>query len=139
MKDFFGQEITDEEYDKILKDFSKHINQQISYKMIQIERISNFIKKLSQEEIELWMDKFLKWETKYEEFQYDNRQVQTHSNIFGALMDFVESEGKSIRIYKDEMFCAAGYKWNKYRFKLYQGQGAFWRILVGRKQIFTNI
>jgi CRISPR/Cas system CSM-associated protein Csm4 (group 5 of RAMP superfamily) len=139
MREFFGKQITDEEYDKILEDFRKHIQKEVSYKNIQNERISKFISKLSQEEIESWMDKFLKWENEYEEYCCNVRHIQTDSNIFSALMNYIEQEGKTIRIHKDEDFCACGFKWNKYRFKLYQGQGAFWRIWKGRKVIFTNI
>jgi hypothetical protein len=138
MKNFFGKEFTDEQWEVLKKDFAEIIKKDLVYKKRQEERISKFIEKLSQEEIESWINKFLKWEDKYEERYYD-KGIQTHSKIFGHLIDVLESKGKQIRIYRDEMFCTNGFKWNKYKFKLYQGQGAFWRIWKGKKEIFTNV
>jgi hypothetical protein len=139
MKNFFGKEISDEEWNSIMNDFFEVVEKENVYNHRQEDRISKFIEKLSQEEIEQWMDKFLKWEDEYEEYCYTERHVLTNSEIFSHLIDVLESKGKPIRIYRDEDFCTGGFKWNKYRFKLYQGQGAFWRIWKGRKVIFTNI
>jgi len=132
-------ELTDEEWDKMIADLVERLKKEKAYNARQEERISRFIEKLSQEEIESWMDKFLKWENEYEEYCYTKRHIITNSKIFEHLIDILESQGKQIRIHRDEDFCTGGFKWNKYRFKLYQGQGAFWRIWKGRKEIFTNI
>lgn len=138
MPNFFGKEFTQEEYDAIIEDMKKYFQQIAEYENRQLSRITKFIEKLSQEELEKWIDKFLKWEDDYEEFQYVHRHVQTESKIFAAWMSYIEQQGKSMRIFRNEMFCTRKYKWKKYKFVLYQGQGAFWRIWKGRKVIFQN-
>ena len=59
MKNFFGKEFTDEQWEVLKKDFAEIIKKDLVYKKRQEERISKFIEKLSQEEIESWINKFL--------------------------------------------------------------------------------
>jgi hypothetical protein len=137
MKSFF-EDMTSEQKEKFWDEFKKRVEKDQTFKKRQEDRISKFINKLSQEEIEQWMNKFLKWEDEYEEYRYMKHNEQANSNIFGYLINLLRYKGKEIRIYQDEDFCGGGFKWNKYRFKIYHGQGSFWRIWKGRKQIFQN-
>jgi hypothetical protein len=137
MKTFFGKELTDEEFEDLREDVRIYFDNMFKHKERQLDHIEKFISKLSQEEIEKWMDKFLKWEEKYEEFRYDKRHEQATSRIFNAFTNFIKKNGKEMRR-SSEMFCTGGWKWNKYTIKLYQGQGCFWRIWKNRKVIFQT-
>lgn len=139
MIDFFGKKITQEQMDEMLEDVKKFIQNDTNYEKHQNERFEKFIEKLSDEQIDFWMDKFLKWEKEYEDFRYLNRREQSDSHIFSNLICYLKPKGASIKINRDEMFCTYGFKWKNYKFKLYQGQGAFWKIWKKRKLIFTNI
>lgn len=140
MKKYYDlDKITPEMRKKFQEDFKKYIQKQVMYDKRQFERISKFMEKLSDKEIDIWADKFIKWENNYEIYQYDYNHVQTQSRILDAVTEYCKQNGKEIRIRKDEDFCTLGFKWKKYTFKLYQGQGAFWRIWKGKKVIFTSV
>lgn len=139
MNEFFGKELTDEQWNKIIDEMKFCFEQHTAYKRRRIDRISKFINNLPEDRIDIWMDKFLKWEKKYEEYCYDVRHVQTSSQIFNGLTDYIEQNGKLVKSTKnDSMFFAGGWKWNNYIFKVYVGQGSFWRIWKGRKMIFQT-
>lgn len=138
MKEFFGKELTDEQWDKIIDDMKIYFERQANYKRRRIDRISKFIDNLLEDQLNAWMDKFLKWEEKYEEYCYDVQHVQTTSQIFNGLTDYIKENGKEIGNTKKEMFFSGGWKWKNYTFRLYCGQGCFWRIWRKRTVIFQT-
>jgi len=126
-------------FDK-LKELSKNFaKKQKFYDNHQEIRFGKFIDNIASDEIDNWMNKFLAWEKKYEEFRYKFRNEESESRIFNEVIKILEKKGKPIKIKETEGFCAMGFSWNKYRFKLYCGQGSFWRIWKGRKEIFTSV
>jgi hypothetical protein len=102
------------------------------------ERISKMIKDLSDEELEKWMEKFLIWEEKWEDMQYHKRHVETDSLLFNSLYEFVRQNGININGRYDEDFLASADEWRGYTFKLYQGQGCFYRIERKGELIFQS-
>lgn len=109
--------------------WTKEAEEERALKDHQYKRIQSYINNLNEASIESTFKKFLDWETKYEEMWYD-RHVQTHSKIFGVLMEVLAERGEVI----DD-----GFKCNGYKFELFIGQGSFWRISKGRKIIFQNV
>lgn len=100
----------------------------------QRNRIETYINKL--EIFDDWFPKFLKWEEKFEDYNYTVKNVQTESRIFNHLIDIFEPKAKILNLRED--FLAKAFKYNGYTFKLYVGQGSFWRILKGKKVIFQS-
>lgn len=136
MKTFLGKEYTEEGFDDMMNQMADWMEEDQRYKDHQRKRVGNFLKKLSKKEIDRWFDKFLEWETKYEDMWYD-RGVLTSSNLFGAVIDYFENNSKILKIDQED-FLAQVFKWGKYTFKLYQGQGCFWRIYRKNEQIFQT-
>jgi len=101
------------------------------------ERIYRMINHLSDEDLEKWMDKFVEWEKKYEEMWY-KRGVETSSLFFNSLYGFIRKNGVDVsdRYSDDYLFLSASDEWRGYTFKLYQGQGCFYKIEKNNKQIF---
>lgn len=102
------------------------------------DRMCRMLDHLSKKEIHEWMDKFLEWEAKYEEMWYTKRYTITSSLLFNCLMTYTEKKGKKVKQTKYEDFLAGAHKWKSYTFKLYVGQGSFWRILKDKEQIFQS-
>lgn len=138
MKQFFAKELTDEQWTEIIDEAKIYFEQDAAFKRRRIDHISKFIDNLPEDQIDVWMDKFLKWEEKYEEYCYDVRHIQTTSQIFAGLTDYIEEKGKEIRNTKKEIFFAGGWKWKDYTFRIYCGQGCFWRIWRKRTVIFQT-
>ena len=138
MKTFLGKEYTNDQIDAMMDQMADWIEADQQFQDHQRKRIGKFIKGLSKGEVDKWFDKFLEWESKYENMMY-NRGVLTYSNVFGAVIDYFENNSRIIKVgEQDEMFLAKAFKWKKYTFKLYQGQGCFWRILRKGEQIFQT-
>lgn len=102
------------------------------------ERMCRMLDHLSKNEIHTWMDKFLEWEAKYEEYWYTERHTQTSSLLFNCLMKYTEKKGKKVKQTKYEDFLAGAHKWKGYTFKLYVGQGSFWRVIKDKEEIFQT-
>lgn len=100
-------------------------------------RVQRHIDSIAAEDFEKKFEDFLKWEEQWEDFQYVHRHVITSSTIFGKVIKVLEKRGTPLRNRREDFF-AGGFKWGKYTFKLYCGQGCFWRILKGRKIIFQT-
>ena len=129
MRPFFGKEYTDDEFDSMMDQMADWIDEEQTYMDRQRKRVEKFLKKLTKREVDKWFDKFLAWEEKYEDKMY-RQGIITSSNIFGAVINYFENNSKIIKVGdEDEMFLSKAFKWKKYTFKLYQGQGCFWRIL----------
>jgi len=82
---------------------------------------------------------FLKWEDSFEDYWYTERFTQTNSNIFENLLDFIEGKSTKLNVedYEEDFLCNV-FSWNNYLFKLYIGQGSFWRIYKSDKLIFQS-
>ena len=104
----------------------------------QYSRVLHYICNLSLALLESEFERFLKWETKYEEFQYDHRHVQTSSTLFNTLIDIIR-DNYSIDIDSDKDFSTECFSAKGYVFTLFVGQGAFWRIEKDGKTIFQNM
>ncbi len=106
----------------------------------QYSRVLHYICNLSPSLIDSELERLFKWERKYEEFQYDHRQVQTESILFRTLIKVLQenygTEMDMLGLYDEfvnERFEAFGYV-----FSLFVGQGAFWRVEKDDKQIFQS-
>ena len=104
----------------------------------QYARVLHYICNLSPILLESEFERFLKWETKYEEFQYDHRHKQTSSTLFNTLIDIIR-ENYSNDIDSDKDFSSECFSAKGYVFTLFVGQGAFWRIEKDGKTIFQNM
>lgn len=101
----------------------------------QKEKVAKYIDSLSEENIEKEFLRFLEWEDKFEE-RYYKKFIHTSSSIFYNVIEALQTRGKAIK--SNEDFLSGGFKWNGYTFKLFCGQGCFWRISKGKKVIFQN-
>lgn len=101
-----------------------------------IDRISRFVNSIQTNDIDFYFDKFLEWEKKFEERKY-REGILTSSNVFNAITDYVESVCDR-HLNLDEDFLADAFVWRGYTFKLYVGQGSFWKILRNNEHYFTT-
>ena len=103
----------------------------------QFEKVEKYINSIPEEELEIKFEKFLKWEEKYEEFHYTHRHCHTNSMIFSNIVAYAEKNGiKSKSLNED--FLSSKFTYKGYTFKLYCGQGCFWRIMKKRKFLFQT-
>jgi hypothetical protein len=107
-------------------------------RLAQENRIREHVKKIPQDKIDEHFLKFLDWEKRYEHFQYTHNYCCTSSTIFSRLMSLIAEESSTFLDNLDEDFLADAFTWRDYTFKLYQGQGSFWRILKNNECIFTS-
>jgi hypothetical protein len=102
-----------------------------------LNRVSLMIENLKDDELYVWMKKFFKWEEKYEELQY-NMGIITSSNIFNSLFEFIYKKGTELKNDFSEDFLSGVYEWRGYVFKIYQGQGCFFRVIKDDKYLFQS-
>jgi hypothetical protein len=126
-------ELTEEDWEE----FAKSIEQKKEIESAQMKRVKKFIDSIPEKDFQKWEDKYLKWEEKYQEFWY-KRFVETHSNIFLAITNIVREYGNEPKFSEDEVFLATSVEWKGYVFKLYVGQGSFWRIEKNGEIIFPK-
>lgn len=106
----------------------------------QYTRVLNYIVNLSPSLLDSEFIRFLKWEEKYEEFQYDYRHKQTSSRLFNILMNVIkENYGTEMPVLYEDDFVSDKFEAFDYVFTLFVGQGVFWRIEKDGKIIFQNI
>ena len=123
-----------EHLEKNPNSFVEYLQQIEDNKQRGIDRISRFIDSIESNEIDYNFNKFLKWEKEYEQMMY-KKGILTNSNIFDSLMDYMETKcDRHLSLQED--FVADAFIWRNYTFKLYIGQGSFWKILKDNKQIF---
>lgn len=128
-----------EDLEASCKSFAEQINREENIKANQISRIEKHIELLSNQEKESLFLHFLKWEEKYERFLYDERHVEGESNLICRVIDVCRKNGKFINSHqKDSCFLSDKFMYMGYRFELYVGQGAFWKIKKGKKVIFQS-
>lgn len=102
-----------------------------------ISRIKHRIEGLSDIELDTLFDKFVKWEVKLEEHYYIDLHIQTSSNILSSIISYVKKYGaENDEEYED--FLSGSWSYKTYKFKVYSGQGSFWRIEKDGKEIFTS-
>lgn len=102
------------------------------------DRMCNILDPLDKKELKEWIIKFFEWEKKYEDMWYFKRQTLTSSLLFSCFVEYAERKGKKIKNPKYEDFLAQVHKWRGYTFKLYVGQGSFWRIEKAGKVVFQT-
>jgi hypothetical protein len=101
-----------------------------------VESVKDYILTLTDEEFDEEMMKFIKWETKYEDYWYDVKYTQTTSILFSCFASVFEELG--IEVDKDSDFYSSGYEYRGYTLELYQGQGCFYKILKDGEVIFQT-
>jgi hypothetical protein len=131
-----------EKLKEILKENPNLIKDLIKEEDLIKERRYNRISKIlesfkSEKELDDWLNYFFTWEEKFENMKRDKHFELTSSNIFDALCDYSEKNmDKEFDLYED--FLSFAYSWKKYMFKLYVGQGCFWRVYKDDKLIFQT-
>lgn len=116
--------------------FEKYIADKIKADTIMMSRISNLIKGASAEQFNDFVTKFIKWEVDFEDRKY-REGIQTSSTFFSAIIKYCTENAES-NIDSDDDFFSSGFIFKEYTFKLYCGQGCFWRIFKDDKIIFQN-
>jgi hypothetical protein len=102
------------------------------------DRICAILDPLDKKELKEWISKFFEWEKKYEDMWYFKRHTLTTSLLFSCFVEYTEKKGKKLKSFESEDFLAHVHKWKGYTFKLYVGQGSFWRIEKDGKIIFQT-
>lgn len=118
--------------------FEKSIIFDLKLKEKYQKKIEEIFNKLSKKEKIDLLEKFLKWEEKLEERYLNDKHVYTHSKLFPYVMEFLEQEGHPDESEEYEDFLALAFVWDVYVFKLYVGQGSFWRIFKNDEVIFQS-
>lgn len=130
LKDFFDNP---EEVAKMREHFRK-IDIVLDH---QSNRFQKYISSIPEERLSEEFEKFLKWEYNFEEDQYTRNHCLTSSNIFNCIISYARERGKQNKRL-NEMFLSEKFTFMDYTFKLYCGQGCFWRIMKKNKQIFQT-
>lgn len=130
LRDFFDNP---EEVAKMREHFRK-IDMVLDH---QSNRFKKYISSIPEEKLSEEFEKFLKWEYNFEEDQYTRNHCLTSSNIFSCVISYARERGKQSKRL-NEMFLSEKFTFSDYTFKLYCGQGYFWRIMKKNKQIFQT-
>lgn len=96
--------------------------------MVKLSRINDV-------ELESLLNNFFKWEESFEE-KYYKRYIQTVSNIFERLYGVWETLGDEFDSSED--FYGSGYIYRGYVFKVFCGQGCFYRVEKDGEIIFQT-
>jgi hypothetical protein len=113
----------------------------LKYKLIEENNSkweNHIIKKLSNAndaELEIILNHFFKWEEKMEDLYYA-RCIQTSSNLFDRLYDAWVKLGEPFE--SDEDFFSGGSIYRGYVFKIFCGQGCFYRVEKNGEIIFQT-
>ena len=100
--------------------------------------LCSYIGSLSDDELDVMAKKFFARETKYEEWRYTHHNEQATSVLFERVIRAIEKQADHPEEYPDDMFLDAMFMWRGYTFKLYCGQGCFWRIEQNNKTVFQS-
>lgn len=121
------------------KESVKRFKEKIELEKLNREKwVNHFIKrisKLNDSELEILLTRFFSWEHNIEE-RYYNNGIQTSSNLIDVLFDVFKTLGEEFDSYED--FYGGGYIYRGYVFKLFIGQGSFFRVLKGKETIFQS-
>lgn len=124
---------------KAIEDYFKKEEERNKIRKKQCKRVWKYWKSLSKSEQKGLMDKFLKWETKYEDMWYTKRHTQTTSTLWGIFTSIIRNKGEDVsKKYLDEDFLGSAYKYKKYVLKTYCGQGCFDRLFYKGEEIFQT-
>lgn len=105
----------------------------------QIDRVATYLYSLTDEQLHSIIDKLLTWERHFEKMKM-NYGIQEESLLFEAFIGAVRNNcliDRSI-LSMEEDFLTERFYWKNYTFKLYQGQGSFWKILYNNEIIFQS-
>lgn len=116
----------------------EYFSGKIEKKERNISRIKYKIDSLSDIEIDTLFDKFVKWEVKFEEHYYTDLHIQTSSNILSSIISYIKKYGIENNE-ENEDFLGGSWSFKNYKFKVYNGQGSFWRIEKDGNEIFTSM
>lgn len=100
-----------------------------------IHKMRELIAPMSNAEFLKFIDRICKWETVFEE-RYYKRGIETTSNVFDILFEAVSQKEYSRPC--NEMFLSEKYIYKGLTFKMYQGQGVFFRITMGKRLLFQS-
>lgn len=112
--------------------FREHFKLKLMVEDHQMERILKYIQSIPEESFEERFESFLKWEEKHEEI------CQNTSVIFSRIIFYCRQNGSPVENDGTEDFLCDIFTYRDYTFKLYCGQGCFWRITKKRKVIFQS-
>jgi len=105
----------------------------------QYARVLHYICNLSPDLLDSEFLRLLKWEEKYEEFQYTHRYKQTESKLFDTIIKVIEENySTELPILRGDDFVNSKFEAFGYTFTLFVGQGAFWRIEKDNQTIFQS-
>lgn len=105
----------------------------------QVKRVYTYYKSLSKKERKELIDKFLKWEVKYEDYYYMERHTQTTSILWTIFYSILVENGKDVtKKYRDEDFLGSAYQYKKWLVKTYCGQGCFDRLYYNNEEVFQT-
>lgn len=131
-KELLKDALKDPKVIKYLKNHSNHIDRKGRY----VQKMRSIIEPMSNAEFLKFVDRICKREEVFEERCY-KKGIITTSNIFDILFDAVSQKEYS-RPCNNEMFLAEKYIYKGLTFKLYVGQGCFYRITMGKRLIFNS-
>jgi len=99
------------------------------------DQMWNFLESLSTEEYESLLEKFIKWEEKFEDREYDKGKIKS-SNVFNTIFGAIKQNAESYE--EDSMFFGGGSTYRGYQWLVYVGQGSFYTIEKNGERIFTS-
>lgn len=124
---------------KSISDYFKREKERKKLHKKQCKKVWQYWKSLSKPEQKELFEKFLTWETKYEEMWYTKRHTQTVFTLWGIFTSIIYDKGKDVtKEYNDEDFLGSAYKYKKYVLKTYCGQGCFDRLYYKGEEIFQT-
>lgn len=123
--------LKDTDVQAYLKKYNRKMERNDRY----VQKMKDLIAPMSNAEFFKFVDRICKWETVFEE-RYYKRCIETTSNIFNVLFDAISQKEYSRPCKED--FLSRKYIYKGLTFKMYQGQGVFFRISMGKRQIFQS-
>jgi len=94
-----------------------------------------YLESLTTEEYESLLVRFIEWEDKFEEREYQKGKLKSsniYNTVFAAIMDNAESYEE------DSMFFGGGAPYRGTQWLVYVGQGSFYTIEKNGERIFTS-
>lgn len=122
-----------------LNDYFEREKVKKEIRKIQRKRIISYYKSLDKKGRKELIDKFLKWEEKYEDYWYMKRHTQTTSILWTLFTDHIVKKGKDVyKKYSDEDFLGSAHQYKKWTLKTYCGQGCFDRLFYNGEEVFQT-
>jgi hypothetical protein len=94
-----------------------------------------FLESLSDEDYRELLHKFINWETRFEEREYEKGKLKS-SNIFNTIFYAISHNAESCD--DDNMFFGGGSTYRGHDWKVFVGQGSFYTIEENGGRIFTS-